>query len=150
MYISTLVADEVKGVTMAMSGLAQLEAYASDLSAAVKNLANYCRNVENPGGFTAENVLQPLVLPEAPTEVHQARRSILANVAKLQLLLDEPADFLQQLAKQVFISSLSLSRMAMPTDMNCFRTSSSLVYNGWGISRCWPVYPSMAVFLAKM
>ncbi|MCJ1251841.1 hypothetical protein MMC30_009079 [Trapelia coarctata] len=83
-----------------MSSLAQLEAYTSELAAAVEKVAKYCRNIEVPVDFAAGNTPQPLVPPEAPSEAHRARRSIVANVAKLQTLLAEPADFLQQLAGQ--------------------------------------------------
>ncbi len=87
-----------------MTSLAKLEAYTSELAAAVKSLAKYCQNVEAPSDFGNGKMPQPLVVPEAPTEAHQARRSIMANVAKLQTLLVEPADFLQQLAVQVRLS----------------------------------------------
>jgi hypothetical protein len=96
-----------------MTSLTQLETHTSELAAAVKSLAEYCRNVEAPVDFAARNVPQPLVPPEASSEAHQARRSIMANVAKLQTLLGEPADFLQQLAGQVRLSFLNISLMSM-------------------------------------
>lgn len=86
---------------MTTSSVAQLEAYTSELAAAVKSLANYCRNVE--AGNTGKTP-QLLVPPDAPREAQRARRAVLANVAKLQTLLGEPADFLQQLAAQVRLS----------------------------------------------
>ena len=91
-----------------MTSSAQLEACASELSTAVKILADYCRNAEAPVEFAAGNAPQPLVPPDAPSETHKARRSIMANVAKLQILLSEPADFLQQLAVQVCLSFPSM------------------------------------------
>ena len=87
-----------------MNSLAQLEAYTSELAAAVKSLANCCRNVEAPVDFAARNTPQPLLPTESPSEAHRARRSIMANLVKLQTLLDEPADFLQRLAGQVCLS----------------------------------------------
>ena len=88
----------------AMTSLAKLEAYTSELAAAVKSLTKYCQNVEAPFDFRVEKVPQSLIGPEASTEAYQARRSIIANVAKLQALFIEPADFLQQLAVQVRLS----------------------------------------------
>ena len=87
-----------------MNSLAQLEAYTSDLAAAVKRLIHYCRNVEVPANFAVGKPPQPLVPPEAPSEAHRERRSIITNLAKLQTLLGEPVDFLQQLARQVRLS----------------------------------------------
>lgn len=84
-----------------MTSLAQLEACTNDVATAVQSLADYCWNFEGPVEVAAGNTPQPLVPPEAPSEAHQTRRSILANVAKLQTLLYEPADFIQQLAAQV-------------------------------------------------
>jgi len=84
-----------------MSSLAQLEAYTSELVAAAQRLAHYCRDIEAPLDFATGNAPQPLVPPEAPSEAHRARRSMMAGLAKLQTLLGEPADFLQQLAGQV-------------------------------------------------
>ena len=88
-----------------MTSLVQLEAYTSELAAAVKSLAISCRNVHAPVDFGAGIPPRPLVPPGAPSEARRARRSIMANLAKLQTLLDEPADFLQQLAGQVRLSS---------------------------------------------
>ncbi len=94
---------------MTSSGLAQLEAYTNELAAAVKTLASYCRNFEAPVDFPAGNTPKPLVQPEAPSDAHQARRSIIANATKLQTLLDEPTDFLQQLAGHVRLSFSMIS-----------------------------------------
>ena len=84
-----------------MTSFAQLEAYVDEIAAAVKSLANHGRNVEAATDLSAGSTPQPLVPPEAPSEAHRARRSIMANVAKLPSLLGEPTDFLQQLAVQV-------------------------------------------------
>lgn len=85
-----------------MTSLAQLESYTNELSAAVKSLANHARNVEDSTvDFAAASTPQPLVRPDAPSDAHRARRTVLSVIAKLQTLLGEPADFLQQLSRQV-------------------------------------------------
>ena len=94
-----------------MDSPTQLEAYTDELTTAVKSLASYCRNAE-----IHYSTPQLLVPPEAPGEVHRARRTILANVVKLQTLLVEPADFLQHLAGQVRSLSLPKYSYEMPID----------------------------------
>ena len=91
-----------------MTGRARLEAHTTELNAAMKTLTRHCRNIEATSDVEVEagNAPQPLVPPEAPVEVHRARRPIMANIAKLQTLLAEPADFLQELARQVGLSLL--------------------------------------------
>lgn len=91
-----------------MTSSVQLEAYADELAAAVRILTDYCRNAEVSVDLAAGNAPQSLVPPDAPSETHKARRSIMANVAKLRILLSEPADFLQQLAVQVCLSFPSM------------------------------------------
>lgn len=86
-----------------MNSLTQLETHTKELVTAVKNLANYYRNAE-----VHYSTPQLRVPSEAPSEIHRAKRTILASVTKLQMLLDEPADFLQRLAGQV--RSLSLPK----------------------------------------
>lgn len=85
-----------------MTGWALLEAHTAELNAAIETLHSHCRNIEGISNFEVEarKAPQPLIPPEAPAEAHRARRSILANIAKLQTLLAEPADFLQELARQ--------------------------------------------------
>ena len=140
-----------RGVTAAMSSLAQLEAYTSELVVAAKSLAQYCRNIEAPVHFAAGNAPHSLVPPEAPSQAHRARRSMMASLAKLQTLLGEPADFLQQLAGQVRYSFPStVSKTNIELTLNRCRISSSLAYSGWVSIRCWPVYPSVAAFLWPM
>lgn len=89
-----------------MNSLDQLEAYTIELAAAVKTLANHCRNFGTSVDSTAKSPLVPpsLVPPDAPSEAHCARQSVLACLSKLRTLLSEPADFLQQLATQVRIA----------------------------------------------
>lgn len=81
-----------------MDMLAQLESYSDELATAVKSLAAYCRHLD-----VDRQEHQALVDPDAPTEVHRARASILSNVAKVRTLLNGPTDLLQHLASQVRI-----------------------------------------------
>lgn len=67
-----------------MTSLRQLETYTNDLSAAAKLLIQHGKEI-GPGDG----------------ELHRARRSILGITEQLQILLAEPADFLQHLASQV-------------------------------------------------
>ena len=73
-----------RGVTAAMSSLAQLEAYTSELVVAAKTLAQYCRNIEAPVHFAAGNAPHSLVPPEAPS---QARYSFPSTVSKTNIEL---------------------------------------------------------------
>ncbi|KAL9608104.1 MAG: hypothetical protein Q9167_007042 [Letrouitia subvulpina] len=78
-----------------MTSLSQLETYTNDLSTAAKTLANHGRDA---GVGLGPHLSVPT---DAPWEVHRARRNVLANIARLQILLAEPTDFLQHLASQV-------------------------------------------------
>lgn len=91
----------VEDMATTMASLAKLESCTSELAAAVEILAEYCQKIEAPVDIAAYDTPQPLVSPKAPSEAHRARRSIMSNIAKLQTLLGEPADFLHQLAGQV-------------------------------------------------
>lgn len=134
-----------------MSSLAQLEAYTSELVAAAQRLTHYCRNYEAPVDLAAGDAPPPLVPPNAPSEVHRARRSMMASLAKLQTVLGEPEDFVHQLAGQVRYSSLcTLFDPIDRANSNRCRISSSLVYNGWASIRYWPVYPLAAAFFWRM
>lgn len=84
-----------------MSLLDKFEAYVNELSNAAITLANYCRNVQSRGDCAVEQPSQPFLSAKAPSQVHLARWAILSSVTKLQVLLSEPADFIQQLATQV-------------------------------------------------
>lgn len=81
-----------------MDNWAQLEAYGNELTAAVNALV---RLRANASGDSPASLPQPLISADAPNQAHHARRSIKANIAKLQVLIDEPIDFLQQLVAQV-------------------------------------------------
>ena len=91
-----------------MTGWALLEArtetHTTELNTAIEVLTSHCQNDERTSDFDVEanNAPQPLISPEA----HRARRPIMANIAKLQTLLVEPVDFLQELARQVGLSLL--------------------------------------------
>ena len=95
-----------------MSNLTHLEEYANELVAAVNNLANCCRNGKTSVDFAAGKLSPAFVPPESSPEMHRTRRTIKANIAKLQRLLEEPVDFLQQLAVQVRPSSPNPSEFA--------------------------------------
>lgn len=100
-----------------MTGSALLEAHTAELNAAIETLTNHCRNVERISDFEVEirNAPRPLIPPEAPAEAHRARRSIMANMAKLHTLLAEPVDFLQELARQVSAPPFFRLRWFIPT-----------------------------------
>ena len=93
-----------------MTGWAELEAHTAELNAAIETLISQSRNSDE-----TRNASQPLVPPESPAQVHRARRTIMANLAKLQTLFAEPADFLQELARQVGLSLLFQLRWSIPT-----------------------------------
>jgi hypothetical protein len=97
-----------------MASLTQLEAYTRELSAAVKSLVLHGRNGDSLADWTGRAGADA----PPPDEAQRARRAVLANVAKLQTLLAEPADFLQQLAKQVRTHSPSPSPCPPPS--KCF------------------------------
>ncbi|PYH86369.1 hypothetical protein BO82DRAFT_300183 [Aspergillus uvarum CBS 121591] len=81
-----------------MAYLAQLEAVSRDLSAAVEELASHYRN----GGINSLGARPPQLLPTgAPPDVRRARESALASLTRLQVMLAEPTDLLQNLAGQV-------------------------------------------------
>lgn len=74
------------------ASLSSLETYTTDLATAAKTLSDYSRDAG------AASVSRSM---EAPDEVQAARRSILTIIARLQILLAEPAEFIQRLASQV-------------------------------------------------
>ncbi|KAL4935852.1 hypothetical protein BDV06DRAFT_233903 [Aspergillus oleicola] len=76
-----------------MTNLSDLESHASDLTAAVKTLVSQCQNLTTSNSH-------PLIPPDAPSEAHRARQSILSTISRLQTLLSTPADFLHHLAVQ--------------------------------------------------
>lgn len=78
-----------------MNSLSQLETYANELAAVAKTLAGYCHD-------TGAGSTPHLAIPrDAPVGIHRARRNALSIIARLHVLLAEPADLIQQLSKQV-------------------------------------------------
>lgn len=105
------------------TSLSQLETYANDLAAAVKTLTDHLR----PAGADSTSHLA------VPNDAHRARRNVLARLQMLQILLAEPADFIQHLASQV----RHLSRFdTEPCLIVWCRINSSRVCNGWASSKC--------------
>lgn len=88
------------------------------------------------------------VLPGAGPDIHEARRSLIASMSKLHWLLDEPAEFMQNLIIQVsqqsaeraciFASDMKLDSQAITSR----RVSSFRALHGWRSSRYWPTYLS--------
>ena len=78
-----------------MSSLRQLQTHTNDLAVAAKTLAEHCRDTG------VGSTLHLTVPVDAPCEVHRARRNVLAIVARLQTLLAQPVDLIQQLSSQV-------------------------------------------------
>jgi hypothetical protein len=84
-----------------MASFNHLEGLTGEIAAAAEVLSTYCGNVNAYPDPVPPTVPQSVVPTDAPSEAHQARRSIIANAANLQTLLSEPADFIQRLAIQV-------------------------------------------------
>jgi hypothetical protein len=84
-----------------MTSLTQLEISISELAAAANSFTSHCQGFDTLIDYNPDKTPQPLIPDEAASEAHRARRSILSNIFKIQRLLVEPADFLQQLAIQV-------------------------------------------------
>ena len=85
-----------------MTSLSQLETYTNDLATAAKTLAGHNQetSLSSDAHFT-----------DASSEIHRAKRDVLANMARLQILLTEPSDFIQHLASQVCCPSLFLMNL---------------------------------------
>jgi len=82
-----------------MTGYTELEACAKELAAAARSLAADWRRGDLPAQFASGN--NPILSPHAPDHVRRAQRSIIANAAKMQVMLGQPADFLERLALHV-------------------------------------------------
>lgn len=139
-----------------MNSLNQFETNIKSLATAAKVLADYYRDAGI--ALDGEN-FHLAVPPEAPYEVRNARRNVLANLARVQTLVAEPVDFIQHLACQVcyphhlFVFP-SLSRQvvigAEPRLILALRTNFLHACNGSASSRYWRAYHSVAVSLPKM
>ncbi|KAI1734857.1 hypothetical protein F4680DRAFT_453588 [Xylaria scruposa] len=83
--------------------IAQIEGHGSQVAINIQALATYARDSPwgtSPVRESGWNSVDRDPAVQVPGEVHQARRSILAHMGQLQILLEEPADFLQRLARQ--------------------------------------------------
>jgi hypothetical protein len=92
---------------------AQLEGTTSELTAAIAILAEAWRPsttatdaataVPAAAAATTAQLPLPVQAPASTTsgDIYRARRTVLASIGKLQQLLYEPADFIQQLSVQV-------------------------------------------------
>ncbi|THC93442.1 hypothetical protein EYZ11_007061 [Aspergillus tanneri] len=85
-----------------MTDFTRLKACLRDLTGAVKELTHHIpHNGDSVAGSRHDITPGILIPPEAPPEAHRARKSTLAAIHQLEVLLGEPTDFLQRLAIQV-------------------------------------------------
>lgn len=87
-----------------MAGLAQVEYHSSGVAHSVRALSAYIRDhawAANVGDSGGDGLEKPLLPTSISDDAHHARRSILSHVSQIQVLLEQPADFLQRLARQV-------------------------------------------------
>jgi hypothetical protein len=84
-----------------MAGYTELEACANELAAAAKSLATDWQRGDFPAQFGSGNPPSSILPPDAPDHVRRAQRSIIANASKMQVMIGQPADFLQRLALYV-------------------------------------------------
>ena len=92
---------------------AQLEGATSELTAAIAILAEAWRPSTTATDAAAAAPAATATTPQLPlpvqapasttasSDIYRARRTVLASIGKLQQLLCEPADFIQQLSVQV-------------------------------------------------
>ncbi|KAI1405399.1 hypothetical protein F4819DRAFT_423921 [Hypoxylon fuscum] len=86
-----------------MAGLAQVEYHSSGVAHSVRALSAYIRDhawAANVGDSGGDGLEKPLLPTSISDDAHHARRSILSHVSQIQVLLEQPADFLQRLARQ--------------------------------------------------
>ncbi|KAF3058613.1 hypothetical protein GL218_05399 [Daldinia childiae] len=86
-----------------MAGLAQVEYHGNGIAHSLRNLSTYvCDQAwdANDGDSGGDGVEKPLLPAGVSDDAHHARRSILSHVSQIQILLEQPADFLQRLARQ--------------------------------------------------
>ncbi|KAJ5698552.1 hypothetical protein N7462_000557 [Penicillium macrosclerotiorum] len=79
-----------------MSSTDQLEGCIAELTSSARSLLLYGRNAG-----IASSGPQLRIPVDAPDTVHQARRTVLANIFKLTTLLGDPVSLLQQMALQI-------------------------------------------------
>ena len=80
---------------MSTGNLGQLQSYVNELSSAAKLIIDHCPDAN------LSHATHISIPSNAPSEVHRARRNLLALTTRLQSLFAEPADFVQQIASQV-------------------------------------------------
>ncbi|KAJ5769695.1 hypothetical protein N7520_004254 [Penicillium odoratum] len=79
-----------------MNSITQLEIYANELACAARSIVAHCQNAD-----IVSSGPQFSIHEDAPEQIHQNRRKILANVAKIQVLLGDSEDFLQRMAMEI-------------------------------------------------
>ncbi|EME38896.1 toxin biosynthesis regulatory protein-like protein [Dothistroma septosporum NZE10] len=77
-----------------MSRISRLGACAEELAIAATTIAAFCKHHSN-SGLPGDSIP-----PDAPQKVLQAKQSVITNSQKLEVLLAEPADFIQRLARE--------------------------------------------------
>ena len=90
----------------------ELEAQANHLAAAARTITAYLRGPGNLTSSTRSQRTLSLLPIDAPSDVHQARESLLRNVANIQQLLAEPAAIVQKLAVQVWLPQCPLNTIS--------------------------------------
>jgi phosphoglycerate-specific signal transduction histidine kinase len=85
----------------------ELENLVDDMAASARSLAEHLRK-SSPD--------LPLLPLDAPAEVHQARQNMLRNATKIQTLLIEPANIVQNIAIQV--GALPAVQCVRPNEAN--------------------------------
>ncbi|OTA99696.1 hypothetical protein M426DRAFT_268896 [Hypoxylon sp. CI-4A] len=86
-----------------MAGLAQVEYHGSGVAHSVRTLSAYIRDhvSESDAGESGGDGFEKSLLPASISDdAHHARRSVLSHVSQIQILLEQPAEFLQRLTRQ--------------------------------------------------
>jgi hypothetical protein len=94
-----------------MIAYTDLETCATELTAAAKSLGAETLSTNHStwglscsSGQSSSNAApSSLIPPNASENVRQAQRTIMANASKIQMMLSQPADFLQRLVLNVSI-----------------------------------------------
>ena len=81
----------------------ELVTCANELAAAAKSLAADWRHCDLSGHSATGKSPYSTFLPNAPEHVRRAHRTIIINTSRIQVMLSQPADFLQRLALHVRI-----------------------------------------------
>lgn len=102
-----------------MNSIDQLVECATATSEDIKAFVTICQTQCSNGG--AKELKLPTILHDAPANVQQMKRSMLANVAKLQQLIMGPSELLQQLACQVCSRLHSIRLLFAPPSISSYR-----------------------------